>query len=292
MAHSSRNKKFAVSRARPSARKAVYGHLRKRRRCVTTTARKFIHIVGDVVHPVTGVPLWRGLVKEKGDDREYVTLTPTEISYNLNKYEPTRDTTQSAENFEQRKDDKGKKLDCNAVLVSAWQRVVGPSPDMSQHYALYLDGADGKTTRALRGVDFRRSHLCVPNPFVQLDADVFDECRQRFMTVGHRIDRDELYRDPQPPCSYVWLDYCGTFRGNKHGRPRRDIERLFEAKLLAPRCMLAVTVCRRLDETGPDDCRQHVEALTAAARTEIKFHETDLYGSSMALLYWILHRYD
>jgi hypothetical protein len=57
-------------------------------------------------------------------------------------------------------------------------------------------------------------------------------------SLEYHYERNEKLRG-------LWADYCGTFDGNKLCNPKSDLKYLFEAKLLLPNSIFAVTFCLR-----------------------------------------------
>lgn len=122
-----------------------------------------------------------------------------------------------------------------------------------------LDGSNLYTSTCLvRNAGLPSKNILVPAPFNgKHNKTIKRRGNQDLKDV--KISKLFLYDlilqlDPNNPLVAIFLDYCGTFTGNKYSRPLLDIELLFRRQLLCsaqfPEAYLMVTFCARNPNGG------------------------------------------
>jgi hypothetical protein len=133
--------------------------------------------------------------------------------------------------------------------------------------ALTLDGADLHTSQLwIQKLGLVGAHITVANPF--LASRIRAQQCEHLAKKKETLELSRVAVQPLFACdamlaaaaskgtsfNLMFLDYCCTWRGNDHTKPRVDVDCLFRHQLLCsaemPNAVLAVSLCFR---TRPDD---------------------------------------
>lgn len=135
------------------------------------------------------------------------------------------------EKYDINKKDDSNKIICNQLFTR--EAVLNKGP------ALILDAEDLRTTMWLNRREIM--DITVPNPYV------YDKIKRdrRIKPINKLVG--EFLSNTFSRFTSVWLDYCCTFDGSESTgiRPKEDIQKLFNRKLLRNNSVLAVTFCYR-----------------------------------------------
>lgn len=151
---------------------------------------------------------------------------------------------ESHEAFDDRREPDAKKI-MNSLLrkeAAHWQASAFEGETLR---ALVLDGKETATAAALMAGGVAEADIQVANDCAGTVFRIMEKrpaLNVRFGTVGEFLTAE---REPFKEFGLVYLDYCGTWRGNADCCPREDLEALFARGHLADRCVLAYTFCKR-----------------------------------------------
>lgn len=136
--------------------------------------------------------------------------------------------------------DNADKEECNRVFVElAKRRFEESDRDRS---ILILDSEICTTSVKLMEAGIPGRHIDAPN----FGQDAVTSLTKVGVNSRKEYLSEYIDRSDTPPL-ISWLDYCGTFDGNKKQGfyPSKDIVSMFENKLIANGSIMALTVCRR-----------------------------------------------
>ncbi len=173
------------------------------------------------------------------------------------------------------------------------QKTKMPKFSSTRYQVLYLDGPSARTTTQLIRAGIDRTKL-LP---VSHDESAYRECKklapyagwgQLSMAIG-----DTGIDNGGEPLAGIWLDYCGTFKGNNLTKvyPIRDIRQILR-HYLTENSILALTFClrdrrNRSREQTKEECITGVGKLLREYKYSpdlSKVHITQ-YGNMMFMMY-------